>query len=145
MSLLLPVARSPHAVWIALAALTLTFGCGRHKEPAHASRPELPTVQVRLQKGETQRLPSHAEVMGTVRARLRATLEAKVSGRIQEMPVRLGDAVKAGQLVARLDAPEINARLQQAEASVQQAERDWNRACLNFYGFCFHYNAKQLY
>ncbi len=67
------------------------------------------------------------EVVGTVRAKLRATLEAKVSGRIEKMPISLGQQIKAGQLVARLDAPEIQARLQQAEAALQQAERDWKR------------------
>jgi RND family efflux transporter MFP subunit len=128
MNPLMVFARSSRTVGLALTFGILTFGCGRHKEPAQTNKPELPTVQVRVQKVETQKLPSHAEVMGTIRARLRATLEANVSGRIEEMPVRLGDAVKAGQLVARLNAPEINARLQQAEASVQQAERDWSRA-----------------
>ena len=36
-------------------------------------------------------------------------------------------AVDRENLVARLDAAEINARLEQAEASLEQAERDWKR------------------
>ena len=67
------------------------------------------------------------EVVGTVRAKLHATLEAKLSGRIDKLPVVLGQRVKAGELVARLDAAEIKARLEQAEASLEQAERDWKR------------------
>ena len=67
------------------------------------------------------------EVVGTVRAKLHATLEAKLSGRIDKLPVVLGQRVKAGDVVARLDAAEINARLEQAEASLEQAERDWKR------------------
>jgi RND family efflux transporter MFP subunit len=51
-----------------------------------------------------------------------------VSGRISELPVTLGQRVKAGDLIARLDAAEIDARLEQAEASLEQAERDWKRA-----------------
>jgi RND family efflux transporter MFP subunit len=39
----------------------------------------------------------------------------------------LGQRVKAGDLIARLDAPEIKARLTQAEAALQQSERDWKR------------------
>lgn len=65
--------------------------------------------------------------MGTVRAKLHATLEAKLSGRIDKVPVVLGQRVQAGELVARLDAAEINARLEQAEASLEQTERDWER------------------
>ncbi|MBI2946262.1 MAG: efflux RND transporter periplasmic adaptor subunit [Verrucomicrobia bacterium] len=67
------------------------------------------------------------EVAGTVRAKLQATLEARLSGRIEKLPVVLGQPVKAGDLVARLDAAEIKARLDQAEASLEQAERDWKR------------------
>ena len=71
-------------------------------------------------------------MVGTVRAKLRATLEAKLSGRIDKMPVLLGQTVKAGQLVAHLDAAEIKARLEQAEAGLQQAERDWKRTSALF-------------
>jgi len=74
------------------------------------------------------------EVVGTVRAKLRATLEARLSGRIEKMPVVLGDTVQKGQLVARLDAGEIAARLEQAEASLEQAERDWKRISTLFEG-----------
>jgi multidrug efflux pump subunit AcrA (membrane-fusion protein) len=59
-------------------------------------------------------------------------LEAKLSGRIDQMPILLGQAVKAGQLVAHLDAAEIKARLEQAEASLQQAERDLKRTSALF-------------
>jgi RND family efflux transporter MFP subunit len=58
---------------------------------------------------------------------LHATLEAKLSGRIIKMPVLLGQAVKARQLIAHLDAAEIKARQEQAEAGLEQAQRDWKR------------------
>ena len=72
------------------------------------------------------------EVAGTVRAKLRATLETRLSGRIEKMPVVLGEKVQKGQLIARLDAGEIAARLEQAEASQEQAERDWKRVSALF-------------
>ena len=92
-----------------------------------AAQPELPSVQVRTQTVEAKPLASIEEVVGTVRAKLSATIEAKTSGRITDLPVVLGQKVKAGELVARLDAPEIKARLDQAEASLQQADRDSKR------------------
>jgi RND family efflux transporter MFP subunit len=103
----------------------LIAGCGQRNHTAAA--PELPPVQVRTQTIESKNLPVFEEVVGTVRARLRATLEAKTSGRIVAMPVVLGQKIKAGDLITRLDAPEIQARLEQAQAGLQQAERDWNR------------------
>lgn len=107
-------------------SLALLAGCGKaHQDKAEA--PELPSAQVRTTIVQTKTMPSFEEVVGTVRARLRATAEAKASGRIVELPVALGQKVKCGELLARLEAPEIKARLEQAEASLQQAERDWKR------------------
>jgi RND family efflux transporter MFP subunit len=82
---------------------------------------------VRVQRIETRKTTAYEEVVGTIRAKLRATLEARLSGRIEEMPVKLGQHVQAGQVVARLHAPEIQARFEQTQAGLQQAEREWNR------------------
>ncbi|MCI0748356.1 MAG: efflux RND transporter periplasmic adaptor subunit [Verrucomicrobia subdivision 3 bacterium] len=85
-----------------------------------------------MQKVESKSRPVTEEVVGTMRAKLHATLEAKLSGRIDKLPVVLGQRVKAGELVARLDAAEFNARLEQAQASLEQAERDWKRVSVLF-------------
>src|SRR5262245_2660891 len=107
--------------------MALLAGCGKTHQAHTAAQPELPSVHVRTQIVEAKALASLEEVVGTVRARLRATVEAKTNGRITDMPVILGQNVKAGDLIARLDVPEIKARLDQAEASLQQAERDSER------------------
>lgn len=110
-----------------LAGLAVLAGCGRKADPRPSNGIQPAAVEVRTQTVESKPWPSTEEVVGTVRARLRATLEAKVSGRIAEMPVVLGQKVTRGQLLARLDAAEINARLEQAQARLQQAEREWKR------------------
>jgi len=51
-----------------------------------------------------------------------ATVAAKLSGRILEIRVREGDAVKAGDVIAVLDDEQIHAREDQARASVTDAE-----------------------
>lgn len=48
------------------------------------------------------------------------------------MPVVLGQRVKASERLVRLDAAEITARLDQAVASLQQAERDGKRVASLF-------------
>ena len=65
--------------------------------------------------------------MGNVQARTHATIEAKVAGRIEDLPVSLGQSVKAGDLLAQLDVREIQAKLDQAKATREQAERDFKR------------------
>jgi RND family efflux transporter MFP subunit len=120
----------------AISALALTTlllsGCGRARETRPAAHPDLPAAPVRVQPAESKQRAMTEEVVGTIGATSHATLEAKVSGRIDHMPVVLGQTVRAGQLVAHLDAAEIKARLDQAEASRQQAERDWKRTSALF-------------
>lgn len=109
------------AVW--LAGLT---GCGKGSEP-HATAPNLPAAAVRVQNVENKKYRATEEVVGTVRAKLRATLEAKVSGRIEKMPVVAGQSVKAGDVIAQLDVGEIRAKLDQASAMREQAARELQR------------------
>jgi len=51
-------------------------------------------------------------------------LHAKVSGYVSEMKVDFGDRVKAGQLLATLEVPELSDELHNAMAAVQKAEAD---------------------
>lgn len=116
---------------LALATLLLP-GCGRKPDTHPTSQPDLAPAQVQVQIAESKQRATTEEVVGTIQAKLHATLEAKLSGRIDKMPVLLGQAVKTGDFVARLDAAEIKARMEQAEAGLQQAERDWKRTSALF-------------
>jgi RND family efflux transporter MFP subunit len=107
-------------------------GCGGKSEPSNNTSSKLQTAQVRVQTVGAKPETITEEVVGTVRAKLHATLEAKVSGRIAQLPVVLGQRVKAGELMARLEAAEIAARLEQANASLEQAEREWKRSSALF-------------
>ena len=114
-----------------MAVLALT-SCGHKREGTKESSTSLPIAQVRVQAAGNKSRAMTEEVVGTVRAKLHATLESKLSGRIDKMPVVLGQRVKSGELVARLDAAEINARLEQAEAALEQSEREWKRVSALF-------------
>jgi RND family efflux transporter MFP subunit len=58
---------------------------------------------------------------------LRAAVEAKISGRITALPVIAGQALPEGGLIAQLDAREVQARLDQAKAALENADRDLQR------------------
>jgi RND family efflux transporter MFP subunit len=122
----------PTAIVAVLASALCFTGCGAKPETSKGNSSNLPTASVRIQTVQSKPQTITEEVVGTVRAKLHATLEAKLSGRIAKLPVVLGQRVKAGGLVARLDAAEINARLDQAEASLEQTERDWKRVSALF-------------
>lgn len=51
-----------------------------------------------------------------------SAVAAKTSGRIQEIAVREGDRLEAGQVIAVLDDEQVRAREDQATATVRQAE-----------------------
>jgi RND family efflux transporter MFP subunit len=65
--------------------------------------------------------------VGTVRARQRVSVEAKISARIERLHAAVGQQVKSGDVLFELDVREIQARLDQAQALRQQAERDLKR------------------
>ena len=110
-----------------LLAQVVLWQTGCHRKPESSSREVLPTVQVRVQTVEAKLHAATEDVVGTVRARLHAALEAKVSGRLENMLVTPGQTVKAGELLAQLDAREIQARLDQALALREQYGRDTER------------------
>ena len=64
-------------------------------------------------------LPGSAQAFST------ATLYARINGYLKTRLVDIGDRVEAGQLVAQIDAPDIDAQLLQARAQLEQ-----NRAAL---------------
>ena len=57
-------------------------------------------------------------------------LHAKVSGYVSKMNVDFGDKVKAGQLMATLEVPELQDELDNARATEQKAEADYTNAHL---------------
>jgi RND family efflux transporter MFP subunit len=59
-------------------------------------------------------------------------LHAKVSGYVKEMNVDIGDRVKAGQLLALLEVPELREELDHAVAAHQRAQAEYRDAHLAY-------------
>lgn len=109
-----------------LPILLLLAACGKHETP-HDATASLPSVEVKTQPASWQPHIATEEVVGTVRSKQRAVVEAKVSGRVLEFTATPGTMVKAGDLLARLDAREIQAKVDQARAMLDQATGDFAR------------------
>jgi RND family efflux transporter MFP subunit len=114
-----------YATLLALATIVMGLtGCGPRNQANDAT---LPTATVQAQTAEYQPRIATEDAIGTVLPKLKAVIEAKVSGSIEEMLVVPGQSVKAGDLLVQLNASEIQARYDQAEASLKEAEQDWKR------------------
>jgi len=70
-----------------------------------------------------QRTPATEEIVlpGSVQAWHEATIYARVSGYIKTWYVDIGSKVQAGDVLARIEAPELDAQLRQAEADLATA------------------------
>lgn len=106
---------------VALAAA----GCGR---PAHAALPETQAVSVRLAPVTTGPLDRPIRATGVLVAKDERDLSFKVGGMIASVLVDAGARVRRGQVLATLDATEIQAAVTQARAALAKARRDAARA-----------------
>ncbi len=113
-----------HILTCCLSVL-LTATNGLSEEKQHAA--DLPTVAVHVQTVQESSSHSQVELVATIQAVQQAAIAAKVTGTITELPVVLGSRVKRGDLLVKISAEEISARLLQAQAQLDQAKRNLAR------------------
>jgi HlyD family secretion protein len=85
-------------------------------------------VLVQTQKVARQDLVSTISASGEVRPKRFVNVSANVSGRITHLPVKEGQVVKNGQLLARIDSTRFEADTRQSEAAVQAQRAELDRA-----------------
>ena len=89
--------------------------------PTRPRRPRIVTVSTTHPK-PTDPTGSELVLPGTVQANIDAPIYARTSGYLKRWLVDIGARVKAGQLLAEIDTPEVQQQLSQAEADVATAE-----------------------
>ncbi|MFB3829402.1 MAG: efflux RND transporter periplasmic adaptor subunit [Bryobacteraceae bacterium] len=102
-------------------ALLLMAACGGEKTPKKAEAAAAPPVTVRVATAAPAVWSNNYEASGTVRARTTAVISAKVMGYVREMRVSVGDRVREGQVLATIDARDLEAEYRRAEAGQQEA------------------------
>ena len=98
-----------------------------HKKESAAPGNSGPPVAVSLTPATLETRQATEDVVGTVRSKQRAVIEAKVSGRLLQYLAVPGQLVKADELLAELDVQEIRAKREQAKVLLDQAQRDLAR------------------
>jgi len=115
---------------ISLLALSLC-SCGKKEEEKAEAIPrpiKLMTVGSNL-TGQTRSLP------GTVRATDRVDLAFQVSGPLIELPVREGQRVKRGDLLARIDPRDYETSLRNAKGAMARAKAGVDYAVAEYQRF----------
>lgn len=124
------------ALLLAAGGGLLVWRAGREGPPGPSGAP----APARSAEGlatalvERRTVEATTEAVGTVRARLSATVSSKGMGRVLDLRVRSGDRVTRGQVLMVLAGEETAARVEQARAAVRatevslaDAERDLTR------------------
>ncbi len=116
------------AVIVLVLAALLVTGIIPHQrqvraadDAAKAERESLPTVLV----APARRAPAVTELLlpGNITALTEASIYARSSGYVRKRLADIGDHVGAGQLLAVIEAPDLDQQVAQARAAVAQAEQ----------------------
>lgn len=110
---------------MALMAAALAVGC--RKQPQPPPKEILPTATVHVARAVASRQTAFEQITGTVVPLVKSTLEAKVVGRVTSVSVQSGQSVKAGDVVVKIEAPEIQAQAERAKAALKLAEQESQR------------------
>lgn len=118
----------PARVLLAGAAALLLQACGRAPAPVE------PVRAVRVEVVGAAPGPSAQEYAAEVRARVESRLAFRVGGKLMERTADVGQAVRAGQVLARLDPQDLKlgqdaarAALDSARAQLEAAESEFRR------------------
>jgi RND family efflux transporter MFP subunit len=131
--------------WIVMGILVLALLGGvwraisnKQAQQAAASAPASMQTQIELansdvMKAELREITQGLAVSGTVKAVNYAVIKARVPGELKEVLAREGDAVKTGDVLARIDPTEYQRRWQQAaeqasaaKSQMEIAQRQWD-------------------
>ncbi|MFZ2988378.1 efflux RND transporter periplasmic adaptor subunit [Ideonella sp.] len=96
--------------------------------PAPAASTAAPSLQLTPADVLTvKRLPltRQVELSGALKAVNSAFVKAKVAGELQQLSVREGSAVQAGQTLGQIDPAELDLKVKQAEQQAESARAQW--------------------
>jgi RND family efflux transporter MFP subunit len=113
-----PIRSAAAAVLLAAAGMTLA-GCNEKKDEVQQEVIR-PVKVVEIAKADTTRKLDYS---GAVRARTDMNLGFRVNGKIIERRVDIGERVKPGDVLARIDATDLQLAVRRAQADLDAAQK----------------------
>ena len=105
-------------VFVILATI-MTIGCSRKAEP---EQPATILSGLKIETLQTSLVDDYYESVGTVQAKNRSVVAAKVMGNIVALHVREGDTVRAGQTLIEIDNRDAGIQLQKTQAGMREVQ-----------------------
>jgi RND family efflux transporter MFP subunit len=109
------------------ALLVLIGACAGDAGPADLETTGAPIV-TEIASVDLTTVPRVIQATGTLEAIKRVSPGTKIMGRIESVPVKVGDRVAAGQLLAQLESRDLDAAVTQAAAALTMAEANLENA-----------------
>ncbi|WP_020683221.1 efflux RND transporter periplasmic adaptor subunit [Marinobacterium rhizophilum] len=94
----------------------------------HQLEDPVPVTLIEVETGPVELIAANSRA-GTIRACRRSRLSMLQGGRVETLLVKEGDQVKQGQLLLELWHGDIDARIEQAEATLRARQIDQQRTC----------------
>lgn len=112
-------------LWIVSLLSIAIFGTQSVESQPSSEREAIPVKVVTV---EERAIRPQIAVSGIVRPKEQVKLSFRLGGEVVELPFDEGDRVNRGDVLARLDRTEIQARARQARVGLDKAQRDLERA-----------------
>jgi len=101
----------------------LLLACKESREQGVSAGENSPPIRVPIAIARVSDEPANFEATGVVRAETAGIIASEVSAAVMAMPVREGDRVRQGDLLARLDSERVQEQLRQSEAVTAEARQ----------------------
>lgn len=108
------------------ALISFVVSCSPKNQEPESTGQALPNVKIGFITKDTISLPINS--VGTLSSKTQSNLSFLTGGIISAYFIAEGDIVKEGDLLAKLDATEIESRTTQASLALEKAKRDYQRA-----------------
>lgn len=137
----------PIAIALFVAALGLLAWWGAGSRPdasakggqSGGERGPVELAAAEVAAAERRSLVRRLPVSGNIASMLKTTLKSRVPGEVLEVKVREGEAVRAGDVLARIDTRSLEAQVASARAALEKSSADLEIARLN------HANSVRLF
>lgn len=114
-------------VIVVLMAGAILIGCSESDQENTAPEKKAVVVTVKTETVKEIDFPVIMRFGGNLRGDRQTTIPARVTTTVTEIPVKIGQSVKTGEMLVRLDPGGVQSQYRQADAVFRNAEKQWNK------------------